>query len=137
MGSARRRERMGSVRRRVVIPTARRRAVGTQGMMGDTSLVEVSATEEEADREEGPAELYQRCQICNHRLDALQEAQQHCEQVSASASGARNAHMMVCPQRYYDQSCEKACVEIQRNGDHGCGVIEGSQYGDAFARGGV
>lgn len=28
-------------------------------------------------------------------------------------------------------------MEIQRNGDHGCGVIEGSQDGDAFARGGV
>jgi len=61
---------------------------------------------------------------------------QACSHVIATATAARNAHVTLCAPRYYNQSCEKACVEIQRNGEHGCGVIEGSQHGDAFGRGG-
>lgn len=63
--------------------------------------------------------------------------QQHCQQVYNSVVSARNSNMMTCAPTFYDQSCEKACVEVQRSGEHGCGVVEGSQYGDAFERGGV
>jgi len=87
------------------------------------------------------AQAYQNLPAATHFRQVMEQEwipqQQHCEQVFVSSANARNAHMMVCPQHYYDQSCEKACVEIQRNGDHGCGVIEGSQDGDAFAKGGV
>jgi len=63
--------------------------------------------------------------------------QADCVSVIAQALDARNNHMMVCPRRFYDVSCEKACVEIQTQGDHGCGVIEGSEDGDPAAKGGV
>lgn len=63
--------------------------------------------------------------------------EEHCGEVVAEAAGARSRFMTVCPQRYYDRSCEKACIEIQRQGDHGCGVIEGSEDGDATGKGGV
>lgn len=63
--------------------------------------------------------------------------QQHCQDVHVTVASARNSNMMACAPRYYDHSCEKACVEVQRAGEHGCGVVEGSQYGDAFQRGGV
>lgn len=63
--------------------------------------------------------------------------QAHCQVVHTSLADARNAHAMVCPRGFYDQSCEKACIEIQRTGEHGCGVVEGSQNGDALGRGGI
>lgn len=63
--------------------------------------------------------------------------QQGCQQVTEMATERRSANLMACAPRFYDQSCEKACVEIQRTGEHGCGVVEGSQYGDAFQRGGI
>lgn len=63
--------------------------------------------------------------------------QHGCQQVFERATELRSSNLRVCAPRFYDQSCEKACVEIQRTGDHGCGVVEGSAYGDAFQRGGI
>lgn len=63
--------------------------------------------------------------------------QQRCQQVYESVFSARSSNMMTCAPSHYEHSCEKACVEIQRNGEHGCGVVEGSQYGDDFQRGGI
>jgi len=63
--------------------------------------------------------------------------QQRCQQLYDSVSSARSSNMMTCAPSHYEHSCEKACVEIQRNGEHGCGVVEGSQYGDDFQRGGI
>merc|ERR1719162_2901556 len=87
------------------------------------------------------AQAYQNLPAATHFRQVMEQEwipqQQYCEQVFVSSANARNAHMMVCPQHYYDQSCEKACIEIQRSGDHGCGVIEGSQDDDAFHKGGV
>jgi len=63
--------------------------------------------------------------------------QQRCQQLYDSVFSARSSNMMTCAPSHYEHSCEKACVEIQRNGEHGCGVVEGSQYGDDFQRGGI
>jgi len=87
------------------------------------------------------AQSYQSFGPASH-LRAAMEAEwlprdQHCHDVYRTVVSARNANMQACAPHYYDQSCEKACVEIQRSGEHGCGVVEGSQYGDAFERGGV
>ena len=42
-----------------------------------------------------------------------------------------------CARSRYDDSCEKACIESQRAGRGGCGVVEGNKYGAAHVRGGM
>jgi len=87
------------------------------------------------------AQSYQQFSLAAQMRGALEvewlPQQQHCHQVYNTVASARNSNMMACAPQYYDRSCEKACVEIQHSGEHGCGVAEGSQYGDAFERGGI
>jgi len=87
------------------------------------------------------AQSYQNFGPASHLRSAMEAEwlprEQHCHQVYRTVMSARNANMQACAPHFYDQSCEKACVEIQRSGEHGCGVFEGSQYGDTFERGGV
>lgn len=42
--------------------------------------------------------------------------------------------VIACAPRYYENSCERACVEVQ---EVGCGVVEGSRQGDAAGLGGI
>lgn len=51
----------------------------------------------------------------------------------------RPQEMRRCIPSYYDRSCEKECVEIQKNrpGGEGCGIIEGHLPQDPTSRGGI
>jgi len=49
----------------------------------------------------------------------------------------RTTNMKTCVPTYYDSSCEKECVEIQKTRSEGCGIMEGTMPNDGFKRGGV
>jgi len=45
--------------------------------------------------------------------------------------------MRRCIPGFYEQSCEKACIEVQKVRSEGCGVMEGGMPQDPLSRGGV
>lgn len=84
----------------------------------------------------------QAAETANHqelvdRQQAWQAREAECTQLFQEYNDGKQRHLETCAPTFYDQSCEKACLDIQQSGEHGCGVIEGSEQGDAFNRGGV
>jgi len=59
-----------------------------------------------------------------------------CNENAHAYETGRNLHVQDCAPRFYDQSCEKACIEKTAK-EAGCGVIEGSKPEDGLASGGL
>lgn len=71
------------------------------------------------------------------RQQEWQAREAECSRLFSEYNDGKQRHLETCARTYYDQSCEKACLELQQNAEYGCGVVEGSEEGDAFNRGGV
>jgi hypothetical protein len=63
--------------------------------------------------------------------------QASCRATYQEYENAKTAHVRSCAPKYYDHSCEKACVEAQGSIEFGCGVVEGAAPADIVSAGGV
>lgn len=72
-----------------------------------------------------------------NRRQEWQDQRAECSRLFEQYNEGKQRHLNNCASNYYEQSCEKACIELQLDAEHGCAVVEGSEDGDAFNRGGV
>ena len=62
---------------------------------------------------------------------------EECHAAFQDFEGKEQHFIPECARGRYDESCEKSCLESQRAGRGGCGVVEGNEHGTAHVRGGI